>query len=378
MIDEGDVLDALRCVASFGIPGRHAALLDVGSSEYVKYFEGEVLDALVQAGGSTCRFLEGAYGSGKTHLIRLMCEAALERGLAVAEAELSRNLSLENWHGITQFVLQKIRVRADGRTVQSLPKILEFIAERGFRADGLSRVPVPHPGFRQGMALYLQPDLLSTQGRRLLKRYLMGERVSVVDLRRLGIRGVKAPLSKRNAEHVMNTVATTLHAFGVPGTLLAFDENEQTLATNNSYRVPRRIHVAANLVRRLVDACPTGRVRGLVAVFAVLPGFVRQCASVYPALGQRLARPTVLKRHSWRSPVVFVSETSSIGSPEEFLEAAVNLFAELAACVDPGTDGLPRLLTEAGDQVLLLHAGEGYRRPLMKALADRTLAHLEA
>ena len=61
-----------------------------------------------------------------------------------------------------------------------------------------------------------------------------------------GIRGVKAPLSKRNAEHVMNTVATTLHALGVPGTLLAFDENEQTLATSNRAHIPLDVGAATH------------------------------------------------------------------------------------------------------------------------------------
>jgi hypothetical protein len=373
--DATQALSAMRRVASLGLPGPHARLLDIGSGPYLDYFSDEVLD-VVASGGATCRFFEGAYGAGKTHLVRLLGQAALERGMAVAEVELSRDLALEDWRGIVQLTLQKIKVKANGVTAESLPRVLNMVRDQGRPPSGLDEARVPHPGFQQAMLHCVRAKNTSERGQRLLEKYLLGERVSVVELRRAGLHGIRAPLSRRNAEHVLNTVAITLHGLGVPGTMLIFDENERSL-THSHRGVPRRIKVAANLVRRLVDACPSGRIGAFVALFAVLPGFVRQCAEVYPALGQRLARPAGLVSSPWRSPVLRVADANTVRSADDFLKQAVERFVELASTLGPVPDGFAALLSVRGQALLREQAGEGYKRPLMKGLADTALKSLK-
>lgn len=58
-----------------------SSVIDVGSDAFVSCFEHEILNGLVQHGGATCRFFEGSYGAGKTHLLRLLGETARARGI---------------------------------------------------------------------------------------------------------------------------------------------------------------------------------------------------------------------------------------------------------------------------------------------------------
>ncbi|WP_373064703.1 BREX system ATP-binding domain-containing protein, partial [Gemmatimonas sp.] len=88
------MVDALEQLAQYGVPSQGAArLLDVGSAEFLRYFERETLDDFVCRGGATCKLFEGAYGSGKTHLLHLLHDLALSKGMAVVKTDLSQALS---------------------------------------------------------------------------------------------------------------------------------------------------------------------------------------------------------------------------------------------------------------------------------------------
>jgi len=159
---------------------------------------------------------------------------------------------------------------------------------------------------------------LSPDAHDKLRRFLHGERVRVSDLRKLGITGVKHPLSQRNAEQVLSTALNSLSALGVPGTVLLFDETEKAFRSPRS-TPSKKVRVSANLIRRLIDACSSGGLERVLVVFAVLPGFLNNCAEAYPALGQRLQMPRKAGDSAgWRSPVLPLAAVNSTASPEEF------------------------------------------------------------
>jgi hypothetical protein len=111
---------ALEQVAQYGVLGHTAAeLLDVGTGPFLAYIEREVFGDLVAQGGATCRFFEGSYGSGKTHLLRLLGDRAAARGLAVVQTELSRDLGLEDWSLITRHILERVEVTRSAATPAS-------------------------------------------------------------------------------------------------------------------------------------------------------------------------------------------------------------------------------------------------------------------
>lgn len=374
--DTDAVHDVLEQIAQYGIVGgADARLVDVGSEEYVACFAREVLDGLLPYGGATCRFFEGSYGSGKTHLLRLLEATARDRGLAVVRTELTHDLGLEDWRPIAQHIFMSLEATIAGALVRGLPAILAAL-HRGDYADvdALRAARLPHAGFQAAMLRAATVTRIPSP----LRRFLSGERVRVAELGKAGVKGVKDPLSARNAELALVTVLGGLSHLGMPGTLLLFDENESSFFAPKS--PTRKLRTAANIMRRLVDGCTTGNLAGTAAVFAVLPNFLNECARQYPALGQRLEMPALRQGIAWRWPVLPVTAVTSLAEPEDFLDAAVaRLAALLAGCgCDPvAVVAATTRMDAAGMTVLAEHAGSGYRRPLMKRLATIVLDTME-
>ncbi|GHU67224.1 biotin carboxylase [Clostridia bacterium] len=102
--------------------------------EYIAVGRAREIDALlkdteiIEDGGAACRFVVGRYGSGKSFLLQTLRNYAMERGFAVADADLSpeRRLSGTQGQGVATYrELMKnlsVRVSPDGG---ALPMILE-------------------------------------------------------------------------------------------------------------------------------------------------------------------------------------------------------------------------------------------------------------
>jgi hypothetical protein len=371
------IIDALENVAQIGAPSLGAAtMLDIGTQEFIEYFEDEVLDNFIVQGGSTCRFFEGAYGAGKTHLLQLLRDVAVKRQMLVVEVELSHALNFVNWHSITKFILEKIQCRFDGKKFQSLPKILDaMIANGKVLEKPLRSFQLSHTGFVNAIETYLKRNRnLNPIAKDKLAQFLMGQKVGTVQLRQLGITGVKNPLSQRNAELVLNTVLSALYHLGFPGTMVLFDETEPIF--KNTVASTAKTQTAANIMRRLIDTCSLSGIKGVLVSFAVLPNFIPACANSYQALGDRLmvSRPDRFK-HGWRAPVLRLDTVCSISDHEEFVKAAVDKFIELARELNIHDNNLKPRLKAAGEDILTNHAGLDFRRPLIRRYASTVLEY---
>lgn len=372
------IIEALENVAQIGVPSVGAAsVLDVGTQDFIRFFEQEILDNFIAQGGSTCRFFEGAYGSGKTHLLQLLHDLAIKRKMLVVEVELSHSMNFGNWHSITQFILEKIQCRFDGKIIQSLPKILDALAAQHWAIQKpLKSFHLPHTGFVNGIETYLKMNRnLCPAAKDKLSQFLLGQRVSAVELRKLGVTGVKNPLSRRNAEVVLNTVLSALYHIGFPGTLLLFDEADQTfrniLAAHN-----QRAQYAANIMRRLIDACTLSGIKGVLVSFAVLPNFIPHLANVYPAIGERLMVSSAGRLEpGWRTPVLRLDAINTLPEHDEFVKAAIVKFLHLSRAIGI-TANLKSQLQQAGEDILNRHAGLDFRRPLIRRFASILLAHV--
>lgn len=371
------IIEALENVAQIGVPSIGAAsILDVGTQDFLKYFEQEILDNFIAQGGSTCRFFEGAYGSGKTHLLQLLHDVAIKRNMLVVEVELSHSMNFINWHSITQFILEKIQCRFDGKVVQSLPKILDALAAKDWAIKKpLKLFHLPHTGFVNGIETYLKRNRnLSPAAKDKLAQFLLGQRMSTVELRKLGVTGVKNPLSRRNAELVLNTVLSALFHLGFPGTMVLFDETDQTFRHTLTHSI--KAIAAANIMRRLIDACSLSGIKGVLVSFAVLPNFIPACANIYQAVGERLMVTSEGRfEPGWRTPVLRLDAVNTLPEHDAFLEAAIEKFIELSRTLGISTNLKPHL-QQAGEEILNQHAGLDFRRPLIRRYASMLLAHV--
>lgn len=351
--------------------------MDIGTDRYLEYFESEVIDGLLAQGGATCKFIAGNYGSGKTHVLDLLHERALARGLAVVRTDLSQALSLEDWRLLTRHILDNVEMTFRDDVVRSLPSLLDAIYREGW-VKSLTRASLPHPGFVQAMKLMLAglPGLPHARGP--LSRYLTGEPVTVRELEGCRVKGVKNSLNGRNAESVLRTVIGALHHLGVPGVLLLFDENEKTFQFGRGAAPPARVRDGANLLRRLIDSTAGGHVPGMAAVLTVLPTFVDACANAYDALGQRVRLTGQRGTGAWRWPNLSISALAPELSPEMFVHQLSARVSQLVCQAGGNTDGLESRLREIGGGILASHAGQDHRRYVSRALAVEALRRLEA
>ena len=140
-----------------------------------------------------------------------------------------------------------------------------------------------------------------------------------------------------------------------------------------------RVVQAANLIRRLIDACTTGELRGVVAVFAVLPGFLQRCSVAYAALGQRIQPTEASRRHSpWRWPTLDLQAINSTRDADAFADGAIRRMCELIENAGIPSAGARDQMRHAAGRVLEQQAGGGYRGDLMKALAAIALAEVSS
>lgn len=372
------IITALETMAEHGEPPQNnVSLFDVGSDQYLRFFSDEICDRLIAGGGSTCRFFEGPYGAGKTHLLRLLEEQALKSGFVVVRTDLSSDLHLENWRAIIGHILVEMQANIGGETVKSLFNILTALGRQGAKGSAkLKTALMPHPGFKNAIfqTLHLNPG--QTTKASLLRSFLHGDKVTAFQLKAADIIGVKNALNDRNAESFIKTVIESINILGLTGFMLLFDENERSFIPRAKRPNKKQLN-AANLMRHLVDGCITGTLPRTIVVFTILPGFLETMTRHYQALGQRLAMVRDEEvTGSWRWPLLQLEQVNTAAEPEQFLEQSINRLCAVVELCGASAQGLDIMMNRRGTVVLDDDAGTGYRRDLMKRLATLAIEQI--
>ena len=378
---KAQLVEALGILAQTGQPPADwTHVFDVGSGSFLRFFVDESLGMTAYGeGGSTVRLIEGPYGSGKTHGLRLLGETALAAGHAVSHVEMSRNMGLVFWDKVVRRILQSVTLHENGEVIHGLKNIILATDVKTSKLAEFRPDRMPHAGLATAMSNLLRHRTLDHEQKALLGQFVEGDRVTVGAFKLRGIEDVKGSLNSRNAEAFLYTALEGIRALGIPSTLITLDENERTL--QRGLRGPSAaIKGAANRLRRLLDACAAEDIRGVVVCLGVLPGFVQECVAVYPALGARLLVPLPeTSNRAWRGIVLRIANLNVHGTDDRaFADAAVRHFSDVCQrhC---GTDrqAIEALLTKAADSAIERDAGPGHRRTFIRRLATVVLQHLD-
>lgn len=382
-----EMIGILSSLAGYGAATKDAVqIIDVGTAPFLKYFKTELFSDYIEKGGATCRFFEGSAGSGKTHIIRLIENIAAEEGYIVCYIELTANLQFSDWDQITKTILENMYIVRNGQQIKRFPEILAAIEHSpDIHPDALQNVQLSHPSFQNAIQFAIRRSTLDTVSWEMLRRYLLGEKVLVADFRKHGLKRIKKSVTKNNAERVLNTVLNAIHHLGLKGTVIIFDETERQWISQRR-PIPRKVQIAANLIRRFIDACSTGEIKGTIAIFAVLPNFIQNCADCYPALGQRLElHRDYLDAISWRWPLLITNEANEILNKVEdplvqrqiFLKEASEKFYHIVEYCGGDLTNLKPELEQRAKQEMEQWAGEEYKRAIIKVLAESSLMRIE-
>jgi len=385
--DKETLIELLEVLAENGTPKQGIAqIIDVGSNDFLDFVETELLDDFILKGGSTCRFFEGTYGSGKTHLLQLIEDLALKKGYVVCRIDLANDLSFEHWDQITKYILENCSMQINNKIIRKLPNVLFEIENLdGIKEEDLEISQLPHPGFQNAILYAIKSSVLDPEALDNLYRFLLGEKVTASVMKASGLRTVKNPLSVSNAELVLSTILNGFQLLGLKGWVLLFDETDKSWMLHTRSIIPRRIKNASNIIRRFIDSCALGRNRGVLAVFAVLPNFIADCKQCYPALGERLGLEMAEETDSaWRWPVLPISSVNSLYSfsktegeaRESFLKKVAENFISIVNYCDGNSINLGQELLEIGIEQLEEHAGKDYKRAIIKAFAQCSIERI--
>jgi P-loop Domain of unknown function (DUF2791) len=369
-LDRRDALDIIESLRSGIPPKRFVSSYSVGTDQFMQDVRRRQLETSSSRG--RIRFLSGHWGAGKTHLLRLLREAAFDAGYLVANVEL--NVDQTPFHHFDRVFFDIVRnisspgYYAEGR---SLSAPFGQVLERAIIPPPVpgTFAPSPHPSADEGTgpaarvqavttakALLLTDAGLDVDFRRLVAAYWdtflpdAGDELALEDLRAhilqwfvgeggssfRSLYGVQKGIDRSNARLMLQSLCRFALHLGYRGLLVLFDEAEM------AYSVMRRsdLKQAHNNLLHLINSIDESE--GAFLVYAATPDFFvddRYGIVNYGALAQRIGRlelraPNALDR-VWNLDAMKAApedyETAAVKIREIYLRAD----AEAAARVMP-------------------------------------------
>jgi hypothetical protein len=300
-------------------PARGVQHFNVGNLSLITALDDYYLASYLQDGGAAFKMVVGDYGSGKSHFLYCLRDAAWARGFAVVKVELSpvetpyndqklvyaavaRNLI---WHeedegasderGLPRF-LEGSLARFTGGEFS-----LETLTHPNYRGliDTLEATAIDSPVYKAAVLAYFEA-LVRDQEDRLesLSRWLLAEDTSPDDTKTLREVGVTGKITKTNAFRMLRSSAQTVRALSYSGLLLLFDEVDRMASIGGKAE-----KLATDNLREVIDRCQ-GELPGAMFVYAVPPQFLSDVVPRYPALQQRVRAPGRFSRSNHFSPQI--------------------------------------------------------------------------
>ncbi|MBN8457525.1 MAG: DUF2791 family P-loop domain-containing protein [Verrucomicrobia bacterium] len=280
--------------------------ISVGLERFCGMWANEILP-FIAAGGSELRFLEGANGRGKTHMLRVLSKLAEDRGFLTCytsgDAETQAFESLEATY---QAIAKSLCWRCDGESVIGLPRIIERLdRDQLGELRASSHVVAPVRNLCRAYHWLLNDESVSMQTKVDLKELLVGNKAHRVLFRDLFRRTPNLPrpitkLGKRNAGQWLRSLLSIPLQLGFKGVVVFFDETGADLLDRRKSRKKRQEHMA-NL-RNLIDYLAVGSLPGCAIVYGVTHNLLELAAEDYPALAQRIERTDQSEMWNVREP----------------------------------------------------------------------------
>jgi hypothetical protein len=304
------VIESLR---SGQPPKRFVSSYSVGTDDFVQDVRLEHLESATMFG--RIRFVSGTWGSGKTHFLRLLREAAFDARHLVASVELDKDEAPLNklervFYRIAQSITSpEMYADNDLDRVDPLGEVLRRALFVSVDEDPSGSAVVTQPGLRHAQeALYGAPNL-DADFRRIVDGYWRtfasdaGDAVALEERRALALSWFKAEgsltpyraafsvhkmINRSNARVMLQSLARIARHLDYEGLVLLLDEGE--LSTSVMRRAD--VRAAHNNLRHLIDGIQDNH--GLFAVYAATPDFFLNPdygIVTYGALAQRVGRP---------------------------------------------------------------------------------------
>jgi hypothetical protein len=294
-------------------PKRFVSSYSVGMDRFVDDVREEHLDGATMFG--RIRFVSGTWGSGKTHFLRLLREAAFDAKHLVASVELDKDEAPLNkfervFFRISQSVTSpEMYVDNDLERVDPVGEVLRRGLFTSVGEEPTGQAVVSQPGLRTAQEALYAASNLDADFRRIVDGYWRtfsadaGDSIELEERRALALSwfkgegrlppyraafGVQKIVDRTNARTMLQSISRLARHLGYEGLVLLLDEGE--LSTSMLRRSD--VRAAHNNLRHLIDSIQDNS--GLFAVYAATPDFFLNAdygIVTYGALAQRVGRP---------------------------------------------------------------------------------------
>jgi P-loop Domain of unknown function (DUF2791) len=346
-LDEETSLDIIDKLRNGLPPRRYASLYSSGMETFVANVRKHHLDRRSSSG--RIRFVSGSWGSGKTHLFRLLAEQAFNANYLVSTVELSRNEAPFNkFELVLASILRNIashETEVERGTASPLGEILRLhlfaVADRdeidfpsalAAERDRILADTSIDIDMRRVVVAYWEtfwpdptiPGLSERRGQML--QWFTGEANKSTMRSEFGVQRV---LNKENSRAFLTSVVALAKFLGFRGLLVLFDESEMSHST----MAKSQLNQAHNNLLHLINEIDT--VAGLVMIYAAVPAFFnddRHGIRIYGALASRIGEPepnppSALQR-VWNLDAVTVTPHQFRGNDTEISEIYTKAFPD--------------------------------------------------
>jgi hypothetical protein len=287
----------------------------VGHEKLIEDFKKHVLAAAKTTG--MIRYVSGSWGNGKTHLFRLLRNAAYDDGFVVSYVQLSHDETpLSNFQKVFSSIIRQVstpELLEDVMTKRNQTPFGDLLHEAVFfLSTGVRDTAAPltaeqyHTAcqkvaadrgldndLRKLIGLYWQTylpdtdDEVASQNRREeLMQWFSGEGRLSFWQKQYGLMKI---VSKDNAKRLLESLGEFVRLAGYNGMLILFDEAEQSY----SQMTRTVLRVAQDNLLSLVNNMDG--LSGMVMIYATTPDFFsdpKHGVKTYGALEQRIGQPT--------------------------------------------------------------------------------------
>ncbi len=298
MKEVDQVLNALRMGV---IPGTSIDNFIVGRDQ--EKHELEDFMSSVEQGEGRVKFIRGAYGSGKTFMMKYLTEKALDQGFIVANVPIHSGFGFSKLDGVYANIMNHLLIRTDEETSTNFEMIFEKWLE-GLKSSGDARKASQNiysvikalsdynSSFSSVLLIYIRALIgrdyeLST----IAAAWIKGDKNMAYQLKRK--LNVKGSVDGDNALDILSGFVKMIHLLGYKGLIITFDEAELIM----QQRVDTRLKAYANL-RQLMDSAGAGFLDHAGFVFAGTDDFfedeekgLKSYMALYQRIGSSMESP---------------------------------------------------------------------------------------
>lgn len=285
------ILNAMRIGV---VPGASLGSLMVGRDKEINEFR-RILDNL-KDGEGRFKFIEGAYGSGKSFLLKYMEEIAITEGFVVSSLTISSSFDFSRLDYIYAAMMGRLKINAFENTGTSFEEIFENWltglkqgSDMTHASKSIYRViqelNAYNTSFASVLLVYIRARIShDLELARIAAAWIKGDKNLPYQLKkRLEVKG---NIDKDNALEILRGFNLLIKLMGYKGLVVLVDEAELIMNERSDVRMK-----AYNNIRQFVDITGLGEFPSFGMLFAGTPSFFNdeeKGIKSYTALADRL------------------------------------------------------------------------------------------